>query len=294
MREKISSSPSSIHIGLYKALSHSPDLMGTLAFAISLPFAFGFSHKRWQNSIHQMLQKTPGNPDITKLRIIQLVEADYNLYQKIKIGKEFMKYNEKNLSFPEEMHGGRSNKSTSDPIDSQRLLFDISRQNHTSLLSINLDAESCYDRMAPNFGTVSLSRLGLPTSCCIAMAKTQKNMSHKIGTIHGISRNSISQHKQEMWGGIGQGCAAAGPMWLAIETPIIRTFNQHNDLMLIESPDHKYTFNSQLLCYIDDTNINIAIPNSNQRLDLTALLNYVINEWHELISLSGASLSAHK
>ena len=87
------------------------------------------------------------------------------------------------------MHGGRKHKSTDEPIHTQCILFDISRQNKSALLSINLDAGSCYDRMVPNYGTLSFSRLGLPQECSIAIAKTQKHMSHKIGTTHGTSIN---------------------------------------------------------------------------------------------------------
>ena len=69
------------------------------------------------------------------------------------------------------MHGGRTGRSTHEPIISQILLFDTARQTKTGLVCMNLDAESCYDRMMPNYGTIALTRLGLPQSIGVTLAK---------------------------------------------------------------------------------------------------------------------------
>ena len=104
-KERTSSLPSGIHITHYIASEFSEDLSETISLAISLPFIHGFSLKRWQQSTHLMLEKMPGKPLLHKLRIIQLLEADYNIYLKIKIGCEFMIHVENNNLLGEEMHG---------------------------------------------------------------------------------------------------------------------------------------------------------------------------------------------
>ena len=91
-REMTASSPSSIHIGYYIACAASAPLAEAIALSISIPFVFGFTHQRWNNSVHHMLEKTPGVPNLQRLRIIQLIEADFNLYQKIKIYRQLLQH----------------------------------------------------------------------------------------------------------------------------------------------------------------------------------------------------------
>ena len=62
----------------YKLLATDKGLSHILARAITLPFQHGFSPTRRLTAIQFMLEKEPGNPLITKLRVIQLLEADMN------------------------------------------------------------------------------------------------------------------------------------------------------------------------------------------------------------------------
>jgi hypothetical protein len=72
-----------------------------------------------------------------------------------------MHHLEDNNLIPNELYGGRKNRSTTEPIEIQRAIFDITRQQRTPLISINVDAEACYDRMVPNYGAVAMTNLGL-------------------------------------------------------------------------------------------------------------------------------------
>ena len=74
--DKTSSSPSGRHITHYKILAIDPDLSQILARAITVPFTHSFSPTRWRTAVQFMLEKEPGNPTISKLRVIQLLEAD--------------------------------------------------------------------------------------------------------------------------------------------------------------------------------------------------------------------------
>eukprot|EP00957_Ditylum_brightwellii_P110895 8458216-Ditylum_brightwellii.AAC.1 len=48
-----------------------------------LPFLLGFTPHRWQKAIDVMLEKDPGNPMITRLRIIVIVEGNMNAIMKV-------------------------------------------------------------------------------------------------------------------------------------------------------------------------------------------------------------------
>jgi hypothetical protein len=45
---------------------------------MTVPLAVGFCPERWKQDVDVMLEKIPGFPRSTKLRIIQLLEADLN------------------------------------------------------------------------------------------------------------------------------------------------------------------------------------------------------------------------
>ena len=75
-----------------------------------------------------MIEKLPGIPQINKLRIIQLIEADLNAYLKVKIGKHLMKIGENNNTLGDQMHGGIAHRTTTDTLVTQQLVNDISKQ----------------------------------------------------------------------------------------------------------------------------------------------------------------------
>ena len=75
--EQTSCGPSGITMPYYKIFCEDDQLAAFHATFIRLPFKYGFSLKRWQQSIQFMLLKLDV-PLWEKLRIIQLLEGDFN------------------------------------------------------------------------------------------------------------------------------------------------------------------------------------------------------------------------
>ena len=65
-KENTASSPSNIHIVHYKACALSEPLAKILVKAINIPFTYGFTIPRWNESLHHMMEKSPGNLSIKK------------------------------------------------------------------------------------------------------------------------------------------------------------------------------------------------------------------------------------
>jgi len=55
-----------------------------------IPALTGYSPNRWRHGLNVMLEKTPGNIEVERLRIILLFEADCNQNNKW-LGRAFMK-----------------------------------------------------------------------------------------------------------------------------------------------------------------------------------------------------------
>ena len=101
-REKTASSPAGLHYTLWKAMAESDELAEFLCIMISLPFVYGFACRRWLRAIDVMLEKKKGVRKIHMLRIIVLLEADFNSALKYFFAREMMQRVEENGSMAEE------------------------------------------------------------------------------------------------------------------------------------------------------------------------------------------------
>ena len=70
--ERISSSPSGIHYGIYKTVINESYLLSVFSKLASVPFRHGFVLDRWKSATQVMIKKKP-EPYLDKLRIIELV-----------------------------------------------------------------------------------------------------------------------------------------------------------------------------------------------------------------------------
>jgi hypothetical protein len=65
-------------------------ILGIQTHIINIPLTHGFSPNCWQTVINAMLEKVPGNPLLHKLRVIHILEADYNLTLKAIFGRRLL------------------------------------------------------------------------------------------------------------------------------------------------------------------------------------------------------------
>ena len=289
-KESTASSPSGIHIGHYKIATFIPTLAKCITTMTSLPFEYAFSPMRWKQSIHFMIEKLPGIPKINKLRIIQLIEADLNAYLKIKIGKQLMTIGENNYTLGDQMHGGRANRTTTDALITQQLVNDISRQTLRPLTVMNLDATKCYDRIFPAFATLTMARMGAPIKIGETISKTIQSMEHKVMTGHGISTKHIRQPLHEVWSGVGQGSAAAGPAWLSIESFMLQYLRSKSKGACFSCPKNIDKLYVNTIGYIDDNNLVINTENDSIQQEA----NIALRAWNDALKFSGGALSNDK
>jgi len=77
-QEEMLSSPSGIHFSHYIAGNFNPDILVFNAKLVDIPFSTRYSPTQWCRGLNVMLEKSPGNFNVEKLRIILLFEADFN------------------------------------------------------------------------------------------------------------------------------------------------------------------------------------------------------------------------
>ena len=125
-KESTSSSPSKIHMGHYIASCEHTNISQVHCTFMELPFKYGFTLDRWLNSLHCMLLKKD-KPYLTQLRIIQLIEADFNGALKILLSRRLMRHADTHGINSTQTHGGRQGRSTYDAMIISQLSTDITR-----------------------------------------------------------------------------------------------------------------------------------------------------------------------
>lgn len=134
-KERTASSPSGAHIGHYKVGEIFPEISEILAIMMSLPFVYGFSPTRWRQSVHFIIEKIQGNMTLGKLRIIQLLEEDFNGMLKIKIGRQLMHELENSNTLGDNIYGGRSGRSAHNALLTQCLVCDNLNQKKNNVVA---------------------------------------------------------------------------------------------------------------------------------------------------------------
>ena len=94
VKERTSSSISTLHFGHYKAAALDQDLSEAHSILLHIATRRGISLQRWRRGLTIMLEKIPGCTLVEKLRAILLMEADYNMLNKLLIGSRMMQHAE--------------------------------------------------------------------------------------------------------------------------------------------------------------------------------------------------------
>jgi len=162
-KESTSTSPSGRHLGHYKASLRGKELTVGYARMLNTPVQMGFPPKRWQQAVSVLLEKDQGIPKKSRLQIIHLFEADYNLFLKFLIwGCRMIGRAEEHNALGEAMQGSRKNRGIMDMMWKKIITFDIARQQHSNVAIFENNAASCYDRILVNQAMVCARRLDCP------------------------------------------------------------------------------------------------------------------------------------
>ena len=118
---------------------------------------------RWCRAIQIWIEKKPGFPKIDRLRIIQLLEADLNLFLKIIWARRMVWHAEDTKSLDNiPQYGSQPHKTPHSALFLKVVSYDYIRYLKLNAAVFNNGAKGCYDRIIPTFGMAACRRVGMP------------------------------------------------------------------------------------------------------------------------------------
>jgi len=154
---------------------------------MSLPYRHGFSPHQWHQVTDVMLEKQTFIPRIHRLRIITLLESDFNHAHQILLARQLGNRLEENNLVPATQNGSHPGKLCISAVLHKVLTYNITQHKRTTAAFIENDAVGCYDHMVNNFLLLGLHRLGLPKPACTSIGKSWATAKHSIRTRYGTS-----------------------------------------------------------------------------------------------------------
>ena len=137
----------------------------------SLSFRYGFIPKAWKNISDVMLLKKAGVYWTSKMRMIILMNAEFNLNNK-KLGKELMEHAKRNKFLQAEQYGTRKRHSLIRATLNKRLTADIRRTKKLAMALAQTNMKSYYNLVSNNIALLVMRAHGAPKEAVLSMFKT--------------------------------------------------------------------------------------------------------------------------
>ena len=239
-----------------------------------------------------MIEKEPENPKIHCLRVIHIYETDYNLILGVK-HRQLIHHMNDNQLFNDCVYSNRPGFSAQDPVFLEELQHEYCRLTRYSHIKTDVDADSCYDRIVPSFGSLNLKKYGLHPNVCLVQGKTLEDMKYNLQTGFGISIENYKNSSATPIYGTGQGSAASPIIWVVILNTLITCHEKIGNGAKYFEPNGDIAVKINVVGFVDDCSGQVTFDNCDTEI-LEILKNKMQIDaqlWRDLLHVSGGELS---
>jgi hypothetical protein len=163
----------------------------------SLPFLYGFTCERWKKFIDCILEKSPGVVEIHTVRIIVLVEGQWNTALKHYYPRLLMSEAE-TTGIHGDQWGGRYGRTAPDLQLRKMMFWEYGRFARLTLGGNYGDLQSCYDRIMSFFSNIAARKKGMWKENCICRALTLLHSERHVKTATGVSKGYYTNEAPEL------------------------------------------------------------------------------------------------
>jgi hypothetical protein len=201
-RENTSTSPSGCHLGIRRITSYQctdtdseeirNNILQVQTDIINIPIQNGFSPTRWQTVVNAMLEKIPGKPYLHKLRVIHILEADYNLALKQIFGRRLLQNCEQHGALGDIQDGFRKGRSMIRTLLHNEIVNDYNKRLRINNFVGMTDISGCFDRIVVPVISLLNIKNGCPDKAVEMHSRTLESAKYHLKTKQGISSNFYS------------------------------------------------------------------------------------------------------
>ena len=261
---------------------------------VSICLKRSFSLERWKEGLMCILEKTPGNCLVTKLRAILLMEADYNTNNKIVFGERMMDVVREHGLMIEEVFS-KQGRTTEDGALAKVLFYDIIRQFRLLAGVSSVDAANCYDSIAHAIASLIFQAMGVPVEGVEAMLEAIQGMKYFLRMAYGDSKDFANSRIEVKYQDQCQGNGAAPVGWAVISITVVRTHKRKGHGATFLCPISKVKFLLAAVLFVDDCDlIHIDMVNDESSLETFDEMQTSVKRWGRLLIATGGSYKLEK
>jgi ribonuclease HI len=304
-RESTSTSPSGCHLGLRRVTSYAypeeetekmkQEILKVQTHVINIPLKHGFSPNRWRKVVNAVIEKVPNKPYIHKLRIIHLLEADYNLCLKAIFGRKLTWNCEEHGTLGDIQNGFRPGRSTMGTIIMNELITEYNRRMRMNFYIIMTDISGCFDRIIPSIISLLNRKNGLSKQAVQMHGNTLRHAKYHLKTKFGISQSYYSHSEDTPIYGNGQGAGDSPSQWNQESAILISLFSKQASNAKIIHPVTGTCSDVSMTAFADDTTIHGNDHCGNKtKLELIDNVQNDLTCWNEYLHAAGHLLELTK
>ena len=291
--EETSCGPSGLHMAHWIAACEDEELSALHASFIEAAFKIGQPYERWLTSYHAMIQKKD-KAWANAMRIIQLLEGDYNAGLRYLVQRRGVAYAEQNDIYSGSTYGGRKGKNTHQVLGRIQATNEYCRLARTPAALADVDAINCFDCMTHSGIGFFQRRQGSPKNLVQTQCTTLMRTKHHIKTGLGVSSDVIQQTAAIQPQGSGQGGGASVGNWQSHNDPMILTFQDLCKACNMITPDQKEVLKQWVISFVDD---NKLLMNFEPHTSIEAIYNAMkkgVTTWRDILRITGGDLELDK
>lgn len=281
------------HVGHYKAACQHPYLSWCLFQRHEFPVISGYSPNRHKRCIDLSILKRSGDFNIDKQRTIGILDSEFN-HMNRDTGRQAMRLALQKDEIAVEQYS-RPQRSALDHALNRVLTFDHFKYSRKPYCMASCDLKGCYDRIIHNAAAIALIRVGVPKQKVFSMFNSIQKMIHKIRTVYGDSEISYGGEDIGDWEnfpqGVLQGNASGPQIWSILSSIIFSILRKKGFSTHFCSCLSKSIFLLIGYSYVDDCDLLQAQDDPTSTLQS---MQEVINQWSELMKVTGGQIAAEK